>query len=476
MINYSSMPLIRTSRNILIFIVIGLGFLFIFALPGIAVGSDEQTSFQAGFSTPMPDPPVSQTQPDLELQLTPSIMGTLEASITETELITQTDTPTPLATQLSFLPYIAHQIYVPTPTPSNTILFCDDLTSALSIPDNNVNGLNDTISINDGRYVADLRLYLDISHTWVGDLVVQLTHQDTGQTRLVLNRPGSPPLGCGNNDIVTILDDAAARPANDICSTYPHAISGIFLPIESLSAFAGGSIAGTWRLNVSDQYPNDVGALNHWCLATKLSDSIPQPTPPPTPVSLPASASISGMSGQDQQLELDCESRAAVDWAEHFGFSIGEIDFLNNLPRSNDPEAGFVGNPNGGWGNIPPNDYGVHAPPVAALLRNYGLPAQGFHSLTWDDLRAEIAGGDPAIVWIIGGSNYSLVNGTPHFYTSASTGLTTIVAPWEHTVILTGYTPTTVTILNGSQFVNIPLNQFLDSWSVLDFMAVLSHP
>ena len=103
-----------------------------------------------------------------------------------------------------------------------------------------------------------------------------------------------------------------------------------------------------------------------------MSDTMPAPTPAPTPVSLPSSAYIDGMSGQDQFYKLDCESRSAVDWARHFGKNIDELDFLNHLPKSDDPETGFVGNPNGIWGNIPPNDYGVHAPPVANLLKEYG--------------------------------------------------------------------------------------------------------
>jgi uncharacterized protein YvpB len=135
-----------------------------------------------------------------------------------------------------------------------------------------------------------------------------------------------------------------------------------------------------------------------------------------------------------------------------------------------------VGDPNGIWGNIPPNDYGVHALPISLNLQDYGVTAGSYHSLKWDDLRAEIASGNPVIVWIIGGSSYNLVNGTPHFYTAASTGDTTIVAPYEHTVILVGYSPTNVTVLNGSQFVDVPLGQFLDSWSVLNFMAVLARP
>ena len=346
------------------------------------------------------------------------------------------------------------------------------------IPDNNSNGINDDIYISDGRMLVNLSLYLNISHTRVADLVVTLTNQNTGEKITVLDRPGIPnsQYGCSNNNIIAILDDAAAQPAEDKCAAYPAAISGIFLPIDALSSFSGRSVTGAWTLNVSDRSPNDTGWLNHWCLKTSLSQSMPPPTSTPTPVSLPSSAYVNGMSGQNQQLNLDCESRSAVDWAKHYGFNIDEIDFLNHLPGSDDPEVGFVGNPNGNWGNIPPDDYGVHARPVSLQLQEYGVTASSYRYLQWDDLRAEIADGSPVIVWIIGGSSFNLVNGIPYMYTAASTGDTTIVAPWEHTVILVGYTPTKVTVLNGSKFVDVPLDQFLDSWSVLQFMGVTARP
>jgi uncharacterized protein YvpB len=81
---------------------------------------------------------------------------------------------------------------------------------------------------------------------------------------------------------------------------------------------------------------------------------------------------------------------------------IGEKNFLNKLPRSDNPEEGFVGNPNDAWGNIPPASYGVHAKPVAALLQQYGLDAQARKHMGWEELKAEIAAGHPVIVWVIG--------------------------------------------------------------------------
>ena len=131
---------------------------------------------------------------------------------------------------------------------------------------------------------------------------------------------------------------------------------------------------------------------------------------------------------------------------------------------------------NGTWGYIPPDDYGVHAIPIAALLNEYGVPAVAKRALDWDSLRAEIANGDPVIVWIVGGYNYTLANGIPIYYTAASNGHYSVVAAYEHTVIVTGYTADTVTVLNGAYFVTMSLDQFLDSWSALWNMAVVANP
>jgi len=414
---------------------------------------------------------------------TPSPTNTTTPTITFTPEFTPTDTPTPNPTANAWLPILSNDHFIPTYTPTSTplppekVIFCDTLGQPMFIPDNSDNGVSNSIHISDWRKLMNFSLYVDISHSWVGDLVIMLTNQQTGEKITILDRPGVPnsQSGCSSDNIITIFDDAAAQAAENKCS-YSPAISGTYLPVEVLSTFSGMNISGTWTLNVSDNSPNDAGWVNHWCLQASVSEVMPAPTPTPTSVYLPPSAYIGGMSGDDQQLNLDCESRSAVDWAKHFGLNIGEIDFLNHLPNSDDPEAGFVGDPDGIWGHIPPDDYGVHAPPIAGTLRDYGAIAHSYQSLQWDDLRAEIASGKPVIVWIIGGSSYNLVNGIPHFYTAASTENTTIVAPWEHTVILVGYSPTSVTVLNGSKFIEVSLNQFLDSWSVLQFMGVLARP
>jgi len=186
--------------------------------------------------------------------------------------------------------------------------------------------------------------------------------------------------------------------------------------------------------------------------------------------SLPNEAFISGFVGHAQSYAIDCEVRSAVDWAFFWGVSIGETEFLQALPRADNPDKGFVGDPNDMWGRIPPYGYGVHADPIAKALQNFGLQAQAVHGYSWDELREEIDAGRPVIVWIIG----AMWEGTPVYY-AASDGSISRVAAYEHTMTLVGYTPDTVKVVDSAsgQLDTYRLDDFLTSWAVLGNMAVV---
>jgi uncharacterized protein YvpB len=205
--------------------------------------------------------------------------------------------------------------------------------------------------------------------------------------------------------------------------------------------------------------------------ATPTSTPTPVDTatsePSSTPQEAPDEHSIKGVRGQNQAYTLDCEARAAVDLAGFFGLSIGEKDFLKKLPLSDDPNEGFVGNYWGPNGLIPPRSYGVYPPPVAKLLRAYGLNANEQKNLDFDALKLEIAAGKPVMVWVIN----NVVPGTPIEYTS-SNGNTTIVARLEHTVLVIGYTPKFVIIQDGSSRYQRTTEAFLASWGVLGKLAI----
>ncbi|MFZ6030756.1 MAG: LysM peptidoglycan-binding domain-containing protein [Chloroflexota bacterium] len=183
----------------------------------------------------------------------------------------------------------------------------------------------------------------------------------------------------------------------------------------------------------------------------------------------PESAYVSGVVGHAQERNLSCESRSAADFAAFFGVNASEAEILAYLGSSDNPNYGFVGNPDGTWGQIPPNSYGVHANPIENALVHFGLPVYGERNLTWDFVRSEIALGRPVIVWIIG----AMWNGEPVEYTD-SQGRKAIVARYEHTMILVGYDAASVSAVDAYDGVTktFPVSSFLASWAVLENMGV----
>jgi len=212
------------------------------------------------------------------------------------------------------------------------------------------------------------------------------------------------------------------------------------------------------RMEINRQ-PYQVGFVNPL-------QTIPTPTSRPTSPPL-ESAMILKISGHPQLYTLDCEARSAVDLAGYFGVMIDEKEFLKQMPHSSNPNTGFVGNYWDARGKLPPQSYGIYADPIAEMLRSYGVKAASQHSMSFEQIRDEISSGRPVMVWVTGNTE----TGWATTYTTPD-GQKIPVSPFEHTVILTGYDPDYVYILDGdSQYKRIKAD-FLKSWSNLGNMAV----
>jgi len=188
------------------------------------------------------------------------------------------------------------------------------------------------------------------------------------------------------------------------------------------------------------------------------------------PVSdLPNYYFVEGLVGHGQTYPLSCESRSAADLAQYWGIAVSEVAFFENLPVSDNPEKGFVGSVFGTWGQTPPNPYGVHAKPVAKLLRAYGLDATARRGMTVADIKNEIANDRPVMVWVIG----RVWQGTPIEYT-ASDGETVIVAQYEHSMIAYGYDLSGIYLMDAGSGARqaYSYDVFKASWGVLGNMAV----
>jgi uncharacterized protein YvpB len=192
-----------------------------------------------------------------------------------------------------------------------------------------------------------------------------------------------------------------------------------------------------------------------------------QSTPLPA-AGLPVEHFIWNIWGHRQYFAIGCEAAVARDWAHYFGVEVHESNFQFQLPVSDNPDFGFVGSVADPWGQVPPYSYGVHAFPVANLLRSgYGMQARGVKGFTLEQLKTEIAANRPVIAWVVG----NMVGGVPYEYTDKQ-GRKVTVAAYEHVVIVTGYTQESIRYMNNGKFYDIPTRYFENSWKILGNMVV----
>ncbi len=105
---------------------------------------------------------------------------------------------------------------------------------AASIPDNAPAGIANTITVTESGTLTEVKLTVDITHSYRGDLKVTLSHAGTD----------------------TVVFNATGGSADDLKMTFP------------VPAQVGKALAGAWTLTVVDGAAQDVGTLNSWALET----------------------------------------------------------------------------------------------------------------------------------------------------------------------------------------------------------------
>ena len=140
------------------------------------------------------------------------------------------------------------------------------------IPDYNFAVAVSTIVVPDNKPVQKVTVTVNITHSFVGDLVVTLSPPVGAQITLSNRRS---PFG-GANFFDTVFDDAAAT---SIAAGTPP-FTGSFRPEMPLSTINGINAAGAWKLKVLDAASGDVGTIDNWTLALTL----PVPCGPAKPV------------------------------------------------------------------------------------------------------------------------------------------------------------------------------------------------
>ena len=115
--------------------------------------------------------------------------------------------------------------------------------NVVAIPDNDAAGITSTINIADELTVFAADVYVNITHTWIGDLTVTLT-SPSGT---------SAPLHSGSGGSDDNIDTSF-----------------------STSAFNGEVATGDWILTVADNTALDTGSLNNWAMTiTGIGEVLP---------------------------------------------------------------------------------------------------------------------------------------------------------------------------------------------------------
>jgi len=162
--------------------------------------------------------------------------------------------------------------------PSATVTVCN--TPNLAIPDGDPAGVDDAMAIGVSENILDVNVYLQGTHSWVGDLAFRLTHPNGSAQAMVVDRPGVPTstYGCsGSNFDLWTDDEGTDGPVEDQCAGSPPALFGNPTPNDPLSVFDGLPANGSWTLNASDSVTPDPGTLVEWCLEITHAVTTPGP-------------------------------------------------------------------------------------------------------------------------------------------------------------------------------------------------------
>lgn len=133
--------------------------------------------------------------------------------------------------------YKAVQAAKPEQPPTNIIH--KEISPVAEIPDNEPKGIDSVLNITESGEIRNIKVSVDIAHTWIGDLIVSLVAPSGEEVK---------------------LHDRTGSSINDIIKTYDTNIA------PGLQSFAGMEVQGEWKLKVADHASRDIGTLNKWGL------------------------------------------------------------------------------------------------------------------------------------------------------------------------------------------------------------------
>jgi len=128
-----------------------------------------------------------------------------------------------------------------------------DIPKSISIGDPNT--VSSTLNVVDDKLISNVNVTVDITHTWVSDLTLELTSPNGISILLSVGNGGN-----GNNYTNTVFDDSATESIVDGIAPF----TGTYSPQLPLSYLKSTKAKGQWILEIIDSESGDGGALNSW--------------------------------------------------------------------------------------------------------------------------------------------------------------------------------------------------------------------
>lgn len=128
-------------------------------------------------------------------------------------------------------------------------------TPGLDIPDANFTGVDHCINVPNSGSISDVDIDLNISHSWLGDLEIDLTSPE-GDVVTIMDDNGD-----GITNLIATFDDDGATAITSLNGTN-NTNGTTFSPLGSLSDFDGEDPQGDWCFNFVDDASGDIGTVN----------------------------------------------------------------------------------------------------------------------------------------------------------------------------------------------------------------------
>ena len=198
----------------------------------------------------------------------------------------------------------------------------------LPLPINDNSTTTSYIVVNDAYCIGDVDIELDLTHTYIGDLEVDVTSPE-GTTVRLHDRSGG-----GDDDLHMYYDE-----------------QGGDLPEGPgmLSDWEGEIVTGTWTMTVTDNAGADTGTLDHWALKIASSGEecppVAQDVEVSTDADTPIDITLIGASPNGGVLEYIITSNAGNGVLENLdGSPIGSLPYtLASDQVRYAPDSGFIG-------------------------------------------------------------------------------------------------------------------------------------